>query len=156
MANDQSHKFFQWVSICALLLTILYGAGAQAFAQSPGGGQPTPTPNVNSTVTPGDPLVDLVMVAENLIPRLQAAIESPLVQGLENLAFWIAVIVMLISFARLFRENDGASKELFWWCCRLAVIFALFGTGRTLINTGSQIGYDIVNVTTPSTKFLYI
>jgi hypothetical protein len=147
MANDQSHKFVRWVSPCALLLMILYGVGAQAFAQSPSGGQPTPTPNVNSTVTPGDPLVDLVLVAENLIPKLQAAIESPLVQGLENLAFWIAVIVMLISFARLFRENDGASKELFWWCCRLAVIFALFGTGRTLINAGSQIGYDIVNVT---------
>lgn len=147
MANNPSRKFAPWVSVCALLLTILLGASAQVLAQSPGGGQPTPTPNVNSTVTSGDPLVDLVLVAENLIPKLQAAIESPLVQGLENLAFWIAVIVMLISFARLFRENDGASKELFWWCCRLAVIFALFGTGRTLINTGSQIGYDIVNVT---------
>jgi hypothetical protein len=54
---------------------------------------------------------------------------------------------MLFSFARLFRENDGATKDLFWWCFRLAIVFTLFGTGRTIINTWSQIGYDIVNVT---------
>lgn len=111
-------------------------------AQNP---QPTPVTNTNDSAT--DPLVNLVLVAENLIPKLQEVIESPLVQGLENLAFWIAVIVMLLSFARLFRENDGASKDLFWWCCRLAIIFTLFGTGRTIINTASQIGYDIINVT---------
>jgi hypothetical protein len=148
MANNQSRKCAPWMSACVLLLTILYGAGSQALAQSPGG-QPTPIPasNANSTGTSGDPLIDLVLIAENLIPKLQNAIESPLVQGLENLAFWIAVIVMLISFARMFRENDGAGKELFWWCFRLAVIFMLFGMGRIIINTGSQIGYDIVNVT---------
>jgi hypothetical protein len=91
--------------------------------------------------------VSLILVAGNLIPKLQNAIESPLVAGLENLAFWIAVVVMMLSFARLFRENDGASRDLFWWCFRLAIIFTLFGTGRAIINTASQIGYDIVNVT---------
>lgn len=94
-----------------------------------------------------DALTQLVLVAGNLIPRVQQAVESPLVQGLENLAFWLSVIVMLFSFARLFRENDGATKDLFWWCMRLAIIFTLFGTGRTIINSWSQIGYDIVNVT---------
>lgn len=96
---------------------------------------------------PIDALTQLVLVAGQMIPRMQQAVESPLVQGLENLAFWLAVIVMLFSFARLLRENDGASKDFFWWCFRLAVIFSLFGTGRTLINQWSQLGYDIVNVT---------
>ncbi|MGH9854654.1 MAG: hypothetical protein ACREBD_32890 [Blastocatellia bacterium] len=54
---------------------------------------------------------------------------------------------MMLSFAHLFRENDGASRDLFWWCFRLAIIFTLFGTGRAIINTASQIGYDIINVT---------
>jgi hypothetical protein len=54
---------------------------------------------------------------------------------------------MMLSFARLFRENDGASRDLFWWGFRLAIIFTLFGTGRAIINTASQIGYDIINVT---------
>lgn len=114
------------------------------MAQSP---TPSPAPANSANVAGADALTELVIVAGNLIPHVQEAIESPLVKGLENLAFWIAVIVMLFSFARLFRENDGATKDLFWWCFRLAIVFTLFGTGRTIINTWSQIGYDIVNVT---------
>jgi hypothetical protein len=142
MARDSkgSRGYGSLASAGAVLLTICFGSAGQSLAQSPDGGQPAPA-------SAADPLVDLVLVAENLIPKLQDAIESPLVAGLENFAFWIAVIVMLFSFARLFRENDGAGKDLFWWCCRLGLIFVLFGSGRVIINTGSQIGYDIVNVT---------
>lgn len=117
-----------------LTVAILLSTALVSLAQTP-------------TNNPPDPLVKLVVVAETLIPKLQEIIESPLINGLENLAFWIAVIVMLLSFARLFRENDGASKDLFWWCFRLAIIFTLFGTGRTIINTASEIGYEIINVT---------
>lgn len=138
--NKWSRSYGSLACAGAGLLTICLGSAGGALAQSPGGGQPAPA-------STADPLVDLALVAENLIPKLQNAIESPLVAGLENFAFWIAVIVMLFSFARLFRENDGAGKDLFWWCSRLAVIFVLFGSGRAIINTGSQIGYDIVNVT---------
>ncbi len=141
-AMNNSHRTKSVLS--GVLLSTIFVLSNSPFvsAQNP---QPTPVTNTNDSAT--DPLVNLVLVAENLIPKLQEVIESPLVQGLENLAFWIAVIVMLLSFARLFRENDGASKDLFWWCCRLAIIFTLFGTGRTIINTASQIGYDIINVT---------
>lgn len=134
------------MGVSALLVALLLTVQA-TYAQHQSAPQPTPSPAPASPSSVSDPLVNLVLIAGNLIPRLQEAIESPLVAGLENLAFWIAVIVMLVSFARLFRENDGAGKELFWWCFRLAVIFALFGMGRTLINAGSQIGYDIINVT---------
>lgn len=116
----------------ALLLLCLFSSMASA--------QTTAAPDI-------DALTQLVLVAGNLIPRVQQAVENPLIQGLENLAFWLSVIVMLFSFARLFRENDGATKDLFWWCLRLAIIFTLFGTGRTIINSWNQIGYDIVNVT---------
>jgi hypothetical protein len=105
--------------------------------------QPPPPPPAENA----DALTNLVIVAGNLIPRVQEAVENPLIQGLENLAFWIAVIVMLFSFGKLFRENDGATKDLFWWCLRLGVIFTFFGAGRTIINSWGAIGYDIVNVT---------
>jgi hypothetical protein len=139
------------LSLCAILAAIVVGVAPQALAQNQGSAQPAPAPMPSpsgggSASSAPDPLVGLVLVAGNLIPKLQEAIESPLVKGLESLAFWIAVIVMLFSFARLFRENDGASKDLFWWLCRLAIIFMLFGNGRTIINTASQIGYDIINV----------
>lgn len=126
------------------VLVLLMTPTWPAMAQSP---TPSPVPAGSGTNAGTDALTELVIVAGNLMPRIQQAIESPLIAGLENLAFWVAVIVMLFSFARLFRENDGATKDLFWWCFRLAVIFTLFGTGRTVLNTWSQIGYDIVNVT---------
>src|SRR5262245_14643394 len=126
----------------SLLILCLFLLVAPAVpAQSP-----TPTP-ANENVANADALTSLVIAAGNLIPRVQEAVESPLVQGLENLAFWIAVVVMMFSFARLFRENDGATKDLFWWCFRLAIVFTLFGAGRSIINTWGEIGYDIVNVT---------
>ena len=130
--------------LAAISLFTLCFCAPLVMAQSP---TPSPAPANGTNVAGADALTELVIVAGNLIPRVQEAIESPLVKGLENLAFWIAVIVMLFSFARLFRENDGATKDLFWWCFRLAIVFTLFGTGRTIINTWSQIGYDIVNVT---------
>jgi hypothetical protein len=127
-----------------LLALTLIPLAPLVMAQSP---TPSPTPVNSANASGTDALTELIIVAGNLIPRVQEAVESPLIKGLENLAFWIAVIVMLFSFARLFRENDGATKDLFWWCFRLTVIFMLFGTGRTIINTWSQIGYDIINVT---------
>ncbi|HEX9004013.1 MAG TPA: hypothetical protein VGB07_29145 [Blastocatellia bacterium] len=130
--------------LTAISLFTLFFCAPLVMAQSP---TPSPAPANVANVAGADALTELVIVAGSLIPRVQEAIESPLVKGLENLAFWLSVIVMMFSFARLFRENDGASKDLFWWCFRLAIVFTLFGTGRTIINTWGQIGYDIVNVT---------
>ena len=47
----------------------------------------------------------------------------------------IAALVMMLSFARLLRENDGGSKELYYWVGRLVVCMILFGTGPTILNT---------------------
>jgi hypothetical protein len=143
MATEKKNRSLS-VLLAAISLFALFFCAPMVMAQSP---TPSPAPANSASVAGADALTELVIVAGNLIPRIQEAIESPLVKGLENLAFWIAVIVMLFSFARLFRENDGATKDLFWWCFRLAIVFTLFGTGRTIINTWSQIGYDIVNVT---------
>src|SRR5262249_29278705 len=107
----------QWVGAWAITLALPLGFAGNAWAQNQSGGQPAPAPTPASASGPTtqatDPLVSLILVAEALIPKLQDAIESPLVAGLENLAFWIAVVVMMLSFARLFRENDGASRDLF-------------------------------------------
>src|SRR5262245_20525329 len=151
MASKRRRKIELWLNAYAIIATLMLCFAQIAQAQPQNGGQPAPSPSPvsgNEAASPAtDPLISLVLVAGNLIPKLQDAIESPLVKGLENLAFWIAVVVMMASFARLFRENDGASKDLFWWCFRLAIIFTLFGNGRAIISTASQIGYDIINVT---------
>ena len=84
------------------MIFILFLIAPTVSAQSP-----TPTPVSGNNVANADAMTNLVIVAGNLIPRVQEAVESPLVAGLENLAFWISVVVMMFSFARLFRENDG-------------------------------------------------
>jgi hypothetical protein len=151
MADKKQRRFILGVNVFLAVIAMVVVATVSAQAQDQGGGQPAPTPTPATggagAAASGDPLVSLALVAGNLIPKLQEAIESPLVAGLENFAFWIAVVVMMISFARLFRENDGASSDLFWWLFRLAVVFTLFGTGRAIIDKAGQIGYDIVNVT---------
>src|SRR5262245_35128550 len=109
MASKSNGRYSLRMSVCAILAVAAIFIAQEARAQNQSGGQPgpTPTPAAGSGSVPSatDPLVSLVLVAENLIPKLQEAIESPLVSSLENLAFWIAVIVMMLSFARLFREN---------------------------------------------------
>jgi hypothetical protein len=151
MASELRRETVLRLCACSVIAAMTLCFAGNAWAQNQSGEQPAPTPTqasgADSASPATDPLVSLVLVAGNLIPKLQEAIESPLVKGLENLAFWIAVVVMTLSFARLFRENDGASRDLFWWCFRLGVIFTLFGTGPAIINTASQIGYDITNVT---------
>ncbi len=151
MGSNTYRKVICGLSIFVISNILILSLAMETRAQNQSGEQPISQQGQGAgkdiQPSPTDPLVSLVLVAGNLITKLQEAIEDPLVKGLENLAFWIAVIVMMLSFARLFRENDGASRDLFWWCFRLAIIFTLFGSGRTIINTASQIGYDIINVT---------
>jgi hypothetical protein len=62
----------------------------------------------------------------------------------ENLSMWIAAIVMMLSFARVLRENDGGSKDLYYWVGRLVFCMILFGTGPTILNTMEKMGQAVV------------
>jgi hypothetical protein len=71
----------------------------------------------------------LVERAAELVPLIRDQVESPLMAEFENLSMWIAAIVMMLSFARVLRENDGGSKDLYYWVGRLVFCMVLFGTG---------------------------
>ena len=75
-----------------------------AFAQAP---SPTPSPAPASPAGSSMPqLFDkLIGRAGALIPMLQNEIEGPLLPWLENLSWWLAVLVIIFGFARLWREN---------------------------------------------------
>ena len=87
-----------------LLAVAIMGLGAttaRAQAPSPAGG--------------GDfasEMARLVERAAELVPLIRDQVESPLMGEFENLSMWIAAIVMMLSFARVLRENDGGSKDL--------------------------------------------
>src|SRR5262245_38180575 len=113
-----------------------------ALAQTP---NPTPSP---APASPGGSSMvqffdKLIGRAGALIPMLQNEIEGPLLPWLENLSWWLAVLVIIFGFARLWRENSGAGADLFWWFGRIAIIFALAGSGPALVGKLDAIGQEI-------------
>ena len=75
-----------------------------AFAQTP---SPTPSPAPAGPAGSSLPQFfdKLIGRAGALIPMLQNEIEGPLLPWLENLSWWLAVLVIIFGFARLWREN---------------------------------------------------
>jgi hypothetical protein len=108
---------------------------------------PTPIPSPAPANPPGSGLSDIFRVlighAGALIPLLQNEIEGPLMPWLEKLSWTLAALVIMFGFARLWRENAGAGVDVFWWFGRVGIIFALMGTGPTIINTLDTIGQEI-------------
>src|SRR5262245_2112602 len=68
---------------------------------------PTPSPAPASPAGSSLPQFfdKLIGRAGALIPMLQNEIEGPLLPWLENLSWWLAVLVIIFGFARLWREN---------------------------------------------------
>jgi hypothetical protein len=89
-------------------------------------------------------MAKLVERAAELVPLIRDQVESPLMGEFENLSMWIAAIVMMLSFARVLRENDGGSKDLYYWIGRLVFCMILFGTGPTVLNSMEKMGQAVV------------
>jgi hypothetical protein len=113
-----------------------------AFAQTP---SPTPSPAPASPAGTSLPQFfdKLIGRAGALIPMLQNEIEGHLLPWLENLSWWLAVLVIIFGFARLWRENSGAGADLFWWFGRVAIIFALAGSGSAIVSKLNAIGQEL-------------
>jgi hypothetical protein len=113
------------------------------LAQSPTLAQ-TPTP---SPITPpseaGQPsaqiqkLMDLV---RELIPYVRRQIERPLLDKFSFIAMILASIILLFSFIRVIRENDGASTELYYWFGRAIICMSLFAVAPYIISYLYQAG----------------
>ena len=131
-------------SILSILrITAVIGClSLSALAQTP---SPTPSPAPASPAGSSLPQFfdKLIGRAGALIPMLQNEIEGPLLPWLENLSWWLAVLVIIFGFARLWRENAGAGADLFWWFGRIAIIFALAGSGPTIVSKLDAIGQEI-------------
>ncbi|MGH9755606.1 MAG: hypothetical protein ACREA2_22730 [Blastocatellia bacterium] len=106
---------------------------------------PTPSPAPMSQAGSSLPQFfdKLIGRAGALVPMLQNEIEGPLLPWLENLSWWLAVLVIIFGFGRLWRENSGAGPDLFWWFGRIAIIFALAGSGPAIVSKLDAIGQEI-------------
>src|SRR5260370_39926900 len=65
---------------------------------------------------------------------------SSLLEKFSFLAMILASIVLLFSFIRIIRENDGASSELYYWFGRAVFCMALFAIAPAAISTLYKIG----------------
>src|SRR5262247_2075509 len=134
---------FKWSTISVLRIAAVAGClSLSALAQTP---SPTPSPAPASPAGISLPQFfdKLIGRAGALIPMLQNEIEGPLLPWLENLSWWLAVLVIIFGFARLWRENSGAGVDLFWWFGRVAIIFALAGSGPAIVSKLDAIGQEM-------------
>ena len=69
---------------------------------------------------PSAQMSELLDHVRELVPYLRRQIERPLLKKFELLAMILGSLVLLFSFIRTIRENDGASQELYYlvWPCR--------------------------------------
>ena len=100
-----------------------------------------------TTVTPpweaGQPsaqLQKLLDMVRELVPYVRRQVEKPLMEKFTFLAMILTSIVLLFSFIRIIRENDGASTELYFWFGRAVFCMALFAVAPTVISTLYKIG----------------
>ncbi len=129
--------------LCLPLFALLLVASAPtASAQSP-----TPTPQASPQATPPDnagqpsaQLSELLNHVRELVPYIRRQIERPMLTKFRTLAMILGSLVLLFSFIRVLRENDGASHELYYWIARAAIFMAFFAMGPAIVSTLYKIG----------------
>ncbi len=122
-----------------ILVTTFALLSVQVFAQAP---QPSPTqaPPAQSLA---DNIAALSVRASNLLPVLQSEFVAHLMSWVDGIAVGLAAVVLLYSFARLWREAGGVGVEAVWWCVRLGVCLFLLGSGPYIVNQLYLVGREI-------------
>lgn len=131
----------KWLCL-PLLGLVLFVCSPTALAQSP-----TPTPQASPQATPpddaGNPsaqLSELLIHVRELVPYIRHQIERPMLTKFRTLAMILGSLVLLFSFIRVLKENDGASQELYYWFARAAIFMAFFAMGPAIVSNLYKIG----------------
>lgn len=106
----------------------------------------TPTTPPSTAGQPSAQLQKLLDMVRQLVPYIRRQVERPLLEKLTFLAMILSSIVLLFSFIRIIRENDGASTELYFWFGRAVFCMALFAIAPSVISTLYKVGRTL---TTP-------
>jgi hypothetical protein len=104
---------------------------------------PSPTQQASPPWEAGMPsaqMSELLNHVRELVPYLRRQIEKPLLKKFEILAMILGSLVLLFSFIRTIRENDGASHELYYWFGRAVIFMTFFAIAPSMISTLYKIG----------------
>lgn len=100
----------------------------------------TPTTPPSTAGQPSAQLQKLLEMVRQLVPYIRRQVERPMLEKLTFLAMILTSLVLLFSFIRIIRENDGASTELYFWFGRAVFCMALFAIAPSVISTLYKVG----------------
>jgi hypothetical protein len=127
-------KFQQVMSRFVLVVGGLFASALTARAQTPAPSGPTLS----------DHIARLSVKASQLLPYLQSEVLSHLQEWVYGIAVAVAVMVLLFSFLRLWRENaGGGNSNLIFFFLRSLFFFGLVGSSVWLIGQMAATGREI-------------
>ena len=127
-ANHQQ-SIFRLLHLIAVLLCSALVAQAQ-----------TPAP---TGPTLSDHIARLSIKASQLLPYLQREVLSHVQEWVYGIAVAVAVLVLLFSFLRLWRENSGGNSNLIFFFLRSLFFFGLVGSSVWIIGQMAATGREI-------------
>src|SRR5688572_4522951 len=103
--------------LAGFFLLILFLILTPSTIAQTGGPSPTPSPFTppSDAGLPSAQMQKLMDLVRELVPYVRRQVERPLMQKFSFLGMILASIILLFSFIRVIRENDGASTELYYW-----------------------------------------
>lgn len=111
------------------------GGGTENPGPSPETGtpgtQPTPTPSNGASLR--SQMVRLVDAARELIPTIRRLVEKPMLPLMIKLAWILASFIMVISYLRILRENNGLSMDFYFWTGRAIFFMFMIGVSTSMV-----------------------
>jgi hypothetical protein len=97
----------------------------------------------NNGPTLSDHIARLSIRASQLLPYLQYEVLSRIQDWVHGIAVALAVLVLLFSFLRLWRENAGGNNNLLFFFVRSLFFFGLVGSSVWLVGQMAATGKEI-------------
>src|SRR5829696_1928068 len=122
--------------LAGFVLLILFLILTPSTIAQTGGPSPTPSPFTppSEAGLPSAQIQKLMDLVRELVPYVRRQVERPLMQKFSFLGMILASIILLFSFIRVIRENDGASTELYYWFGRAIICMSLFAVAPYIIS----------------------
>lgn len=105
---------------------------------------PTPAPRQQATPAPTPAPTDekglrvsfvyLTDHARELVPKMRRLVEKPLLGTIQRIAWVLASIILVFSFMRVLKENNGASDDFYYWIARGTLWMQLLIVGPFVVS----------------------
>lgn len=105
---------------------------------------PTPAPRQQAQATPTPAPTDekglkvsfvyLTDHARELVPKIRRLVERPLLGTIQRIAWVLASIILVFSFMRVLKENNGASDDFYYWIARGTLWMQLLIVGPFVVS----------------------